>query len=106
VPKIPGVNHLAAVKALEKAGFRIVRQMIPIWDLTGGGETRTVDTPHGRLTLSRYGNLMLDGGRIENLPLDTVVREFKFGPKDYKRAGPAKNSSSPPPNKGLQRTPR
>jgi predicted RNA binding protein YcfA (HicA-like mRNA interferase family) len=26
VPKIPGVNHLAAVSALEKAGFRIVRQ--------------------------------------------------------------------------------
>jgi predicted RNA binding protein YcfA (HicA-like mRNA interferase family) len=26
VPKIPGVNHLAAVRALEKAGFRIVRQ--------------------------------------------------------------------------------
>ena len=24
--KIPGVNHLTAVKALEKAGFRIVRQ--------------------------------------------------------------------------------
>jgi predicted RNA binding protein YcfA (HicA-like mRNA interferase family) len=26
VPKIPGVHHLAAVRALEKAGFRIVRQ--------------------------------------------------------------------------------
>jgi predicted RNA binding protein YcfA (HicA-like mRNA interferase family) len=26
LPKIPGVNHLAAVRALEKAGFRIVRQ--------------------------------------------------------------------------------
>jgi predicted RNA binding protein YcfA (HicA-like mRNA interferase family) len=26
VPKIPGVNHLAAVRAFEKAGFRIVRQ--------------------------------------------------------------------------------
>ena len=24
--KLPGVNHLAAVKALEKAGFRIIRQ--------------------------------------------------------------------------------
>ena len=24
--KIPGVNHLAAVRALEKAGFRIIRQ--------------------------------------------------------------------------------
>jgi predicted RNA binding protein YcfA (HicA-like mRNA interferase family) len=26
VPKIPGVNQLDAVKALEKAGFRILRQ--------------------------------------------------------------------------------
>jgi len=26
VPKIPGVNHLAAARALEKAGFRIIRQ--------------------------------------------------------------------------------
>jgi len=26
VPKLPGVNHPQAVKALEKAGFRIVRQ--------------------------------------------------------------------------------
>jgi predicted RNA binding protein YcfA (HicA-like mRNA interferase family) len=26
LPKIPGVNHLNAVRALEKAGFRIVRQ--------------------------------------------------------------------------------
>ena len=26
MPKIPGVNHLEAVKALEKAGFRVVRQ--------------------------------------------------------------------------------
>lgn len=26
MPKLPGINHLEAVKALEKAGFRIVRQ--------------------------------------------------------------------------------
>ena len=26
MPKIPGVNHLDAVRALEKAGFRVVRQ--------------------------------------------------------------------------------
>jgi predicted RNA binding protein YcfA (HicA-like mRNA interferase family) len=25
MPKIPGVNHLRAVRALEKAGFRILR---------------------------------------------------------------------------------
>jgi predicted RNA binding protein YcfA (HicA-like mRNA interferase family) len=26
LPSLPGVNHLDAVRALEKAGFRIVRQ--------------------------------------------------------------------------------
>ena len=26
MPKIPGINHLDAVRALEKAGFRIARQ--------------------------------------------------------------------------------
>ena len=26
MPKIPGVNHLDAIRALEKAGFRIIRQ--------------------------------------------------------------------------------
>jgi predicted RNA binding protein YcfA (HicA-like mRNA interferase family) len=26
MPKIPGINHLQAVHALEKAGFRVVRQ--------------------------------------------------------------------------------
>ena len=26
MPKIPGINHLQAVRALEKAGFTVVRQ--------------------------------------------------------------------------------
>ncbi len=26
MPKIPGINHLEAARALEKAGFRVVRQ--------------------------------------------------------------------------------
>ena len=26
MPRLPGINHLRAVRALEKAGFRIVRQ--------------------------------------------------------------------------------
>jgi predicted RNA binding protein YcfA (HicA-like mRNA interferase family) len=26
MPKLPGINHLQAIKALEKAGFRIARQ--------------------------------------------------------------------------------
>ena len=26
MPKVPGVNHLDAIRALEKAGFRVARQ--------------------------------------------------------------------------------
>lgn len=26
MPKIPGINHLRAIKALEKAGFKVVHQ--------------------------------------------------------------------------------
>lgn len=26
MPKLPGINHLQAVRALEKAGFRVIRQ--------------------------------------------------------------------------------
>ena len=26
MPKVPGVNHLRAIKAFEKAGFKVVRQ--------------------------------------------------------------------------------
>lgn len=26
MPKLPGINHLEAVRAFEKAGFRIIRQ--------------------------------------------------------------------------------
>jgi len=26
MPKIPGVNHLQAIRALEKAGFQVIRQ--------------------------------------------------------------------------------
>ena len=26
MPKLPGINHLQAIRALEKAGFKIIRQ--------------------------------------------------------------------------------
>ena len=40
MPKLPGVNHLRAVKALEKAGFQIDRQGKHIFMSKGG--TRVV----------------------------------------------------------------
>jgi predicted RNA binding protein YcfA (HicA-like mRNA interferase family) len=42
MPKLPGVNHLAAAKALEKAGFQIIRQGKHI---TMSNGVRTVTIP-------------------------------------------------------------
>lgn len=53
MPKIPGVNHLDAIKALEKAGFHIVRQ--------------------GKHTV------MSDGVRILTIPRHNPVNAFTMG---------------------------
>jgi predicted RNA binding protein YcfA (HicA-like mRNA interferase family) len=53
MPKIPGVNHLQAMKALEKAGFRIVRQ--------------------GKHTV------MSDGVRVVTIPRHNPVNAFTMG---------------------------
>ena len=51
--RIPGVNHLDAVRALEKAGFRIVRQGKHI--------------------------VMSDGARIVTIPRHNPVNAFTMG---------------------------
>ena len=51
--KIPGVNHLDAIRALEKAGFRVVRQ--------------------GKHTV------MSDGARIVTIPRHNPVNAFTMG---------------------------
>ena len=53
MPKIPGVNHLDAVKALQKAGFRIIRQSKHI--------------------------VMSDGVRIVTIPRNNPVNAFTMG---------------------------
>jgi predicted RNA binding protein YcfA (HicA-like mRNA interferase family) len=53
VPKIPGVNHLDAIRALEKAGFRILRQGKHI--------------------------VMSDGVRILTIPRHNPVNAFTMG---------------------------
>ena len=53
MPKIPGVNHLDAVKALQKAGFSIVRQGKHI--------------------------VMSDGVRIITIPRNNPVNAFTLG---------------------------
>jgi len=53
VPRIPGVNHLDAVRALQKANFRIVRQGKHI--------------------------VMSDGVRIVTIPRHNPVNAFTMG---------------------------
>jgi predicted RNA binding protein YcfA (HicA-like mRNA interferase family) len=67
VPKIPGINHLQAVRALEKAGFRIVRQ----------GKHIVMSNGLRFLTIPRNNpiNALTMGGIVKDAGL--TVEEFK-----------------------------
>jgi predicted RNA binding protein YcfA (HicA-like mRNA interferase family) len=60
VPRIPGVNHLDAVRALEKAGFQIIRQGKHIVMSDG---TRQVTIPrHNPIKAFTMGGIVGDAG--------------------------------------------
>jgi predicted RNA binding protein YcfA (HicA-like mRNA interferase family) len=60
MPKLPGVNHLDAVRALRKAGFQIARQGKHIL-MTDG--TRIVSIPrHNPANAITMGNIVRDVG--------------------------------------------
>ncbi|HVF47991.1 MAG TPA: type II toxin-antitoxin system HicA family toxin [Pyrinomonadaceae bacterium] len=60
MPKLPGINHLAAVRALEKAGFRIARQGKHVV-MTNG--LRIVTIPrHNPVNASTMGGIVRDSG--------------------------------------------
>jgi predicted RNA binding protein YcfA (HicA-like mRNA interferase family) len=60
VPRLPGINHLDAVRALEKAGFRIARQGKHIV-MTDG--TRIVTIPrHNPVNAFTMGGIVRDAG--------------------------------------------
>jgi predicted RNA binding protein YcfA (HicA-like mRNA interferase family) len=60
MPKLPGVNHLDAVRALEKAGFRIARQGKHIV-MTDG--TKIVSIPrHNPVNAITMGSIVRDAG--------------------------------------------
>ena len=60
MPKLPGINHLLAVKALEKAGFRIARQGKHIV-MTNG--TRIITIPrHNPVNAITMGGIVKDAG--------------------------------------------
>lgn len=60
MPRIPGVNHLDAVRALERAGFQIVRQGKHIVMSDG---TRQVTIPrHNPIKAFTMGGIVVDAG--------------------------------------------
>lgn len=60
MPRVPGVNHLAAVRALEKAGFQIIRQGKHIVMSDG---TRQVTIPrHNPIQAFTMGGIVQDAG--------------------------------------------
>jgi predicted RNA binding protein YcfA (HicA-like mRNA interferase family) len=67
MPKIPGVNHLRAVKALEKAGFKVLRE---------GKHVVMSDGVHF-ITIPRHNpvNALTMGGIVKDAGL--TVEEFR-----------------------------
>lgn len=60
MPKLPGIHHLAAVRALEKAGFRILRQSKHI---VMTDDTRVLSIPrHNPVNAITMGNIVRDAG--------------------------------------------
>jgi len=60
VPRIPGINHLDAVRALERAGFQIIRQGKHIVMSDG---TRQVTIPrHNPIKAFTMGGIVQDAG--------------------------------------------
>jgi predicted RNA binding protein YcfA (HicA-like mRNA interferase family) len=60
LPKIPGVNHLDAVRALEKAGFRVARQGMHIV-MTNGQRIITIPR-HNPVNAFTMGGIARDAG--------------------------------------------
>ncbi len=60
MPKLDGINHLQAVRVLEKAGFRIARQGKHIV-MTDGNRIITVPR-HNPVNAITMGNIIRDAG--------------------------------------------
>lgn len=67
MPKLPGINHLDAAKALEKAGFKVVRQGKHIVMSNG---IRIITIPrHNPVNAFTMGGIIRDAG--------LTIEEFK-----------------------------
>ncbi len=60
MPKLDGIHHLQAVRALEKAGFRIARQGKHIV-MTNGSRIITIPR-HNPVNAITMGNIIRDAG--------------------------------------------
>lgn len=60
MPKIPGVNHQDAVRALEKAGFRVVRQGKHI--VMSNGQRIVTIPRHNPVNAFTMGGIARDAG--------------------------------------------
>ena len=70
MPRIPGVNHQDAVRALEKAGFRVVRQGKHIVMSDG---VRIVTVPrHNPVNAFTMGGIVRDAGLSEDQFLELL----------------------------------
>lgn len=63
MPKIPGVNHKDAVRALEKAGFRVARQGRHVV-MTDGSRILTIPG-HNPVNAYTMGGIVRDAGLSE-----------------------------------------
>jgi predicted RNA binding protein YcfA (HicA-like mRNA interferase family) len=61
VGRIPGVNHLQAIRALEKAGFRVVRQGKKHVVMSAGGRIVTIPR-HNPVNAFTMGGIVRDAG--------------------------------------------
>ena len=60
MPKLPGINHLEAVRALERAGFRILRQS---WHIVMTDGQRILTIPkHNPVNAFTMGGIIRDAG--------------------------------------------
>ena len=61
MPRLPGVNHLQAIRALEKSGFRIARQGAKHVVMTNGVRFLTVPR-HNPINAYTMGGIVRDAG--------------------------------------------
>ena len=60
MPKLPGVNHLNVIRALERAGFWVERQGGHVV-MTNGSRTLTIPR-HNPINAITMGNIVRDAG--------------------------------------------